>query len=206
MSNAATDGLTVFGVDGSVIQILLRDGRFTIGRGNRCDLRLEHPSVSRQHVRLVPTDTSWFISDLYSKNGTLLNGRRIRNEWVRPGDFIRIGAYKLRFGAMRDDNHPEALKSPRAEDTGQLERAHPHRDRASLRRYYEEFPDARLERDYARLWNEIFRLWGTPAGERYLRTLVYTERVDREGFPLDIMSELLCLLQIHPKGMQPLAV
>jgi pSer/pThr/pTyr-binding forkhead associated (FHA) protein len=206
MSNEATDGLTVFGLDGSVTQVLLRDGRFTIGRDKRCDLRLEHPSVSRQHARLVPTDTSWFISDLYSRNGTLLNGRRIRNEWVRYGDFIRIGAYKLRVGAMRDDDHRVAEKSPRAEDTIQLARAHPHPDRAGLRRYYEEFPSARLEGDYARLWSEIFRLWGTPAGERYLRTLVYTERVDREGFPLDIMSELLCLLQIQPKGMQPLAV
>ena len=206
MDIKAGDGLTVFGVDGSVSCVPLKDREITVGRDKRCDIRLKHHSVSRQHARLVRMDMSWLISDLGSRNGTLLNGHRIRNERVHHGDFIRIGAYKLRFGAPREDEYPAAPRNPRTEATVPPLPVRPHPNRAGLGRYYEEFPNARLERDYARLWSEIFRLWGTRAGEHYLRNLVYTERVDREGFPLDIMSELLCLLQIHPKGTQSQAV
>jgi pSer/pThr/pTyr-binding forkhead associated (FHA) protein len=49
-------------------------------------------TVSRHHARLELRDGRWFLVDLDSSNGTLVNGRRVHDVEVRPGDRIRLGA------------------------------------------------------------------------------------------------------------------
>jgi pSer/pThr/pTyr-binding forkhead associated (FHA) protein len=49
-------------------------------------------TVSRHHARLELRDGRWFLIDLDSSNGTSVNGRRVRDAEVRPGDRIRLGA------------------------------------------------------------------------------------------------------------------
>jgi transcriptional regulator with PAS, ATPase and Fis domain len=52
-------------------------GTILIGRGEACDLRIEHPSVSRQHARIMVDPTGIRIVDLRSANGTRLRQLRI---------------------------------------------------------------------------------------------------------------------------------
>jgi hypothetical protein len=66
---------------------------FTIGRDRQCDLAIDDLTVSRQHARLRRTEAGdWLLSDLGSRNGTRVNGWRVRDSvQVRPGDLVRFG-------------------------------------------------------------------------------------------------------------------
>jgi len=47
--------------------------------------------VSRRHCQLSQNDEALNIRDLDSKAGTILNGKRISEATIRPGDYITIG-------------------------------------------------------------------------------------------------------------------
>ncbi|KAK9713769.1 hypothetical protein RND81_06G050300 [Saponaria officinalis] len=77
-----------------------------VGRHPDCDIRLEHPSVSRFHLRIhsLPSSNLLFITDLSSVHGTWVSGRRIEpniRTMVKEGDHLRIGGssrvYKLHW-------------------------------------------------------------------------------------------------------------
>ena len=55
-------------------------------------------SISRRHAELTPDGGSWFVRDLDSANGTILNGQPVsdRTELAR-GDELRCGSTLLRF-------------------------------------------------------------------------------------------------------------
>lgn len=68
------------------------EGFFTIGRDARCDLAIDHMTVSRIHARLERTPDGWMLKDLSSTNGTRVNGWRVRGQVaVRRGDVVRFG-------------------------------------------------------------------------------------------------------------------
>jgi hypothetical protein len=68
------------------------EGFFTIGRDSRCDLAIDHMTVSRIHARLERTEAGWTLKDLSSTNGTRVNGWRVRGQVpVRVGDIVRFG-------------------------------------------------------------------------------------------------------------------
>lgn len=50
---------------------------FYIGRGAECRVRFYDPLVSRKHARVYPEAGVWMIEDLGSRNGTLLDEKRI---------------------------------------------------------------------------------------------------------------------------------
>jgi pSer/pThr/pTyr-binding forkhead associated (FHA) protein len=71
--------------------IKLRD-QTEIGRGDRCAIRLQDTYVSQVHARLYPKDGAWYVEDLGSTNGTLLNDHRVQaSVEVRAGDVLKIG-------------------------------------------------------------------------------------------------------------------
>jgi DNA-binding winged helix-turn-helix (wHTH) protein len=77
------------------------EGENVIGRDPDAALWIDHPSVSRRHARVVIANGKVKLEDLGSKNGTLLNGKRIRGS--RPladGDQIQIGRQTMVFRAM----------------------------------------------------------------------------------------------------------
>jgi len=70
-----------------------------LGRSRENDIIIEHPSLSRQHARLVLEDDDWKIVDNSSANGVRVNGETYAMSAVRPGDVIELGHVKLRFCA-----------------------------------------------------------------------------------------------------------
>jgi pSer/pThr/pTyr-binding forkhead associated (FHA) protein len=62
-----------------------------IGRGDACDVRLDDPSASRVHCRLLARDGKVFLTDVGSRWGTFVASRRVADCELRPGDEITIG-------------------------------------------------------------------------------------------------------------------
>ena len=73
-----------------------------VGRGEDCDVLLNHKSVSKQHCVIVKTDSVLVIRDLGSTNGTRVNGQRIRRGVLLPNDSISIANFHFRLLFLAD--------------------------------------------------------------------------------------------------------
>ena len=70
------------------------DAPLVIGR-KRGDLLLDDPLVSSTHAQIMVRNDGWTIQDLGSTNGTLVDGRLVREAPLRPGSEIAIGNTRL---------------------------------------------------------------------------------------------------------------
>lgn len=77
---------------------VLTGGRVVVGRSRECDLVLEDPNVSRRHAELSEEGGAWVIRDLGSTNGIVINGGRVEEAALSPGDEIVLGVSRLVFG------------------------------------------------------------------------------------------------------------
>jgi pSer/pThr/pTyr-binding forkhead associated (FHA) protein len=96
----------VEGVDGYALVVergpragltwVLEPGTTTLGRGPDQDIFLDDVTVSRRHAELVTDDVGTpHIKDAGSTNGIYINGERLDESPVQPGDEIIIGKYHL---------------------------------------------------------------------------------------------------------------
>ncbi len=73
-------------------EILLPVKKFFIGRAEECHLRPQSDLISRDHCAIVVEDSQVWINDFGSKNGTFVNGERVRREApLKNGDRLRVG-------------------------------------------------------------------------------------------------------------------
>jgi len=73
---------------------------FTLGRSADNDLVVPEPLASRHHARLEMRAGRWYVIDLDSANGTLLNRQRVSGEQaLNAGDLIAIGETVFAFVA-----------------------------------------------------------------------------------------------------------
>lgn len=88
------------------VPIPLEREEVTLGRALETDVRINDTQVSRQHAKIIAIHdaernvTDYVLNDLDSRNGTFLNGRRIRRERLDNGDKITIGDTILRFDQL----------------------------------------------------------------------------------------------------------
>jgi len=71
--------------------------RVTIGRSRECDIRLSDPNASRQHAELRQDGVAYWLVDLGSTNGVVVNGTRTKKAKLEPGDTITVGSTTLEF-------------------------------------------------------------------------------------------------------------
>ena len=76
---------------------VLSGSRVVLGRSREADIVLQDPNVSRRHAELRRDEGGWQIVDLGSTNGIKVNGRRVNNQPLSPGDQITIGVTDLTF-------------------------------------------------------------------------------------------------------------
>src|SRR5688572_29994402 len=60
------------------------------GRGTNASFRISDEGASRQHAEIFRMGELFFIRDLVSRNGTLVNEKRVSETVLRAGDHIRI--------------------------------------------------------------------------------------------------------------------
>jgi transcriptional regulator with GAF, ATPase, and Fis domain len=73
-----------------------------VGSGAGCDLKLEDPTVSRHHLTLRVDEGGLRVVDAGSRNGTLLDGLKVRDAWARPDSTITIGNTTLALRLLND--------------------------------------------------------------------------------------------------------
>jgi adenylate cyclase len=84
--------------DGQEIQQDFSADQTMVGRHEKCDLRLVDSMVSRNHCLILKEGRRFVVKDLESRNGTWVNGRRIKNRRsIRTGDVIQVGPFRLLF-------------------------------------------------------------------------------------------------------------
>lgn len=82
------------------LQIPLRGERAILGRHPNCEIVLDDVAVSRNHAQILESHGTFFLEDLRSRNGTFLNGERLRARVeLRDGDEIRISETVFVFGS-----------------------------------------------------------------------------------------------------------
>jgi len=93
--------------------IPLPDGEATLGRDPTNAVAVADASVSRKHCLLRQEEDGRFqIKDLDSRNGTLLNGLAVKQQWLRHGDEIATGDSVFLF-LLEDED--QALPASRVE-------------------------------------------------------------------------------------------
>lgn len=73
----------------------LKPGANSIGRQSTCTIPLKDSTLSRLHCEVILAGTVATLLDKGSKNGTLLNGKKVEAQVLQPGDKIVIGATTL---------------------------------------------------------------------------------------------------------------
>jgi phosphoserine phosphatase RsbU/P len=80
----------------------------TLGRHPACDIVLESGAVSRKHARILHIDGDFFVEDLHSRNGTLLNGKPVtQSQKLQENDELGICDLSFSFHL-----NPPALDTP----------------------------------------------------------------------------------------------
>jgi len=75
----------------------LSEGLTTIGRSADCTLAVRDILLSRSHCRIDSGADGWTLTDLHSKNGTVIDGQKINHHVLHDGDNIRLGKTIIKF-------------------------------------------------------------------------------------------------------------
>jgi len=101
----------------------LEEEVINIGRGHQNQLIIEDGRISRRHAQLRAVDGYYLLCDLESTGGTFLNGERISQAVVHPGDVISLAGVSLIYGedAVRTLEETREYR-PEADSTGMQNR------------------------------------------------------------------------------------
>ena len=72
-------------------------GTMTVGRDTRCDISDADPLLSRRHAEFVCRPDSLVVRDLNSRNGVSVNGVKVQEAVLRPGDVVKIARLVLTY-------------------------------------------------------------------------------------------------------------
>lgn len=81
------------------MSVALEEDRIRIGRATHLEVPLPDPQVSRHHVDLIRSGSTWTVVNRAVHRPTLLNGQPIQRARFRPGDRLRLGSYALVLSA-----------------------------------------------------------------------------------------------------------
>ena len=87
----------------------LKADKTTIGRVEDNMFQIAEPSVSSHHCEVVLRGGDVVIKDLNSTNGTFINGEKITESVLKPGQILRLGQIELR---LETDAPPPPAKKP----------------------------------------------------------------------------------------------
>lgn len=88
----------------------LKGEKWVLGRDPKCDIPIEYPEMSRQHIEIKTDGPKVYVQDIGSSNGTVVNGEQVPAHvpvQLHSGDCIQIQELKIYFEWR--DPHFQAL-------------------------------------------------------------------------------------------------
>lgn len=99
-----------------------------VGRRESCDIVLRFSNVSAHHCQLTCNGGYWYVKDLQSRNGVKVNGTRVSEKRLDPGDELAIAKhrYDVRYspydlgavGPPPDEENKDVMKQSLLERAG----------------------------------------------------------------------------------------
>ncbi len=68
--------------------------KLLIGRRESCDIVLRFANVSAHHCQLFINNGYWYIRDMQSRNGVKVNGLKVQEKRLDPGDKLAVSKHK----------------------------------------------------------------------------------------------------------------
>jgi pSer/pThr/pTyr-binding forkhead associated (FHA) protein len=79
--------------------ILMDKPILLFGRHEECDVQLNSKKVSRRHCVVAQVNDYLVVRDLGSTNGVRINGQRVAEGKLHPGDELQVGNFKYQVCA-----------------------------------------------------------------------------------------------------------
>ena len=114
------------------------EAEVVVGRASSADLIVEAPSLSREHARFYWIGDQIRVQDLDSRNGTYINGQRVKDTFIASGDQLELGGLYAfvhvlspheasvgvieSFASLHRQLHQEALRTASSGDSFALVR------------------------------------------------------------------------------------
>lgn len=90
--------LKIISGDSAGVSYEIGSGSYRVGRTDANSIRLPDGSVSSAHAEVsLDSAGNLIVRDLGSTNGTFVNGQRVREALIQPGQGLRIGNLELMF-------------------------------------------------------------------------------------------------------------
>ena len=83
--------------DNFISEYLLDKARTSIGRRPSNDIHIDNLAVSGEHAAILQVGDDFYMEDLASTNGTMVNAAIVERHLLQHADVIEIGKYKLKF-------------------------------------------------------------------------------------------------------------
>lgn len=87
----------------------LKAEKTTVGRVEDNAFQIAEPSVSSHHCEVLLRGNDVVVRDLNSTNGTFINGEKISEGPIKPGQILRLGQIEMR---LETDTPAPASKKP----------------------------------------------------------------------------------------------
>src|SRR4051794_37239032 len=86
----------------------LKAAELRMGRAPAAQIHIEDNGVAWNHCAVRPVDGGWSISDCHTGTGTYVNGMKVREQMLEPGDQIAVGdsIFAYRDAAAAPDEAP----------------------------------------------------------------------------------------------------
>lgn len=76
---------------------------YTVGRSADNDIVIDDPTVSRSHAKITCKGNEFFVQDLNSSAGTMVDGRQVQNSTVMSGATLQFGNTSIGLGSNRPE-------------------------------------------------------------------------------------------------------
>jgi len=90
------------GMEEGELYPLFENREITLGRSPTNNIFVRDKNVSRVHSQIVVTNEGCTLTDLQSTNGTFVNGEKVTECQLKPGDEVRVGTTLLKYEEVDD--------------------------------------------------------------------------------------------------------
>ena len=109
----------IVSLDGVVIkEVQLSKDRTSLGRRPYNDIVIDNLAVSGEHAVLQMSGSDIYVEDLNSTNGTYVNGKTVKKQLLKNGDFVEIGKYSIQYVSEAGTAEPEPARAAAAAPGG----------------------------------------------------------------------------------------